>query len=89
MVKIAQSFLMLHLLYVTISYSWFSLVNIVQFLGYSFILVILGFTQLISLYCSVKLLGFTRLNSVNVSVSSESLCNPRFNNLVKLGLFLG
>ena len=54
------------------------------------LLVILGFTQLTSLYSLVSLsnLGFTQLNSVNISVSSESLCNPWFNS-VKLGLFFG
>ena len=32
--------------------------------------------------------GFNWLNLVEVSVFSESLCNPRFNS-VQLGLFLG
>ena len=45
--------------------------------------VIIGFTGLTSLYSSVSLsnLGFIWLHSVNVSVSSESLCSPRFNSV--------
>ena len=76
--------------YDAISYSWFSLVDIVLFLSLLLLLVILGFTRLTSLYSSVSLsnLGFPWLNSVHVSVSSQSLCNLRFNS-VKLGLFLG
>ena len=45
-------------------------------------LVTLGFPWL-----SLSNLGFTQLNLVDVSVSSERLCNPQFNS-VKLGLFL-
>ena len=43
-----------------------------------------------SINCMLLLviLGFTRLNSIGVSVSSESLSNPWFNS-VQLGLFLG
>ena len=37
---------------------------------------------------SLSNLGFTQLNLANISVSSESLCNPRFNS-VQFGLFVG
>ena len=52
-------------------------------------LVILSFTRLTLLYFSLKLisnLGFTWLNLVDVSISSETICNPQFN-LVQLGYF--
>ena len=80
-VNIAQTFLILH----------FSINCMLP-------IVTLSFPRLLLLYFSISCcyqlfavlpnLGFTRLNLVNVSVSSESLCNLCFN-MVKFGLFLG
>ena len=76
-----------HELYVDISYSRFSSVNIVLFLSWLLLLVIFGFTRVNLLYFLVGLwnIAFTQLNLVNVSVSSENLCSPRFNS-VKLSV---
>ena len=75
-----------HKLYVAIvilGFPWLILVYFSISCCYQLFLVFLRFTS----WLRLSNLGFAQLNSADVSVSRESLCNPLFN-LVQLSLFL-
>ena len=71
---------------VILSFPWLILVYFSVSCCYSLFSVLLDEPRFIS-WLSLSNLGFTQLNSVDVTVSSESLSNPWFNS-VQLGLFL-